>query len=331
MRIFDKEISRRAENSYTVCILGGTGFLGRHLLNVLLKETGVHIKVLSRYKSKLEYFSNNVQVVKGDLLDLDSLVSFLEPGAVVINLVYLKNQSMEDNLKAIENLANACIKVGVVKLVHCSTTAVFGCVDDNTIVEETVCNPVTMYEKTKLEAENLLLRTLKDKCIVIIVRPSEVFGEGGRNLLKLAKSLTSESNLIRSLKISLFSKQRLNLVYVENVVTAIWYLARFNFDISGQIFVISDDDAPENNYYDVIGILSEHLGIRPVGFISLPFQSQILQLLLYLTGRNNTNPKQTYSIGKLIQTGFKKPVSFQDGIKLFATWFKNQESGRGVE
>ena len=313
------------KDNFKVCIFGATGFLGRHLLKALSKEPGVNIKALTRDKSKLEKFPVNVQAVEGDLLDLDSLAGFIEPGSIVINLAYLSSEPRKINIKAVENLSTACLKEGAARLVHCSTAVVVGHVKDNVITEKTACFPITEYEKTKFEIEELLLERLEDKCEIVIARPTAVFGEGGKNLLKLANELTNDSRLIRMVKISLYSKRKLNLVYIENVEAAIWFMAKLDGDISGEGFIIADSGAAENNYFDVVNMLSEHFGIKPVSPVHLPFNSLILSLLLRFYGRSNANPKRIYNSEKLIRKGFKYPVSFQDGIKLFADWFNNKE------
>lgn len=66
------------------------------------------------------------QVMEGDLLTAGSLLRFLEPGAVVINLAYMPDCLREDNLLATHNLARACASVGVSHLIHMSTAVVVG-------------------------------------------------------------------------------------------------------------------------------------------------------------------------------------------------------------
>lgn len=306
-----------------ICVLGGTGFIGRHLLNNLEELDGIHVKVLSRYDKVGNSFPDHIKLVKGDVRMFDSLVRFLVPHAIVINLVYLNTASANDNIQAIDNLAEACIKVGVERLIHCSTAVVAGKAKDDVITEKSPCLPVTIYEKTKLKIEKLLLEKLGNKCEVVIVRPTAVFGPYGKNGLKLIDELISESRLIRLLKTSLYSRRRMNFVSVKNVVDAIMFLAHFPGDVSGQCYIVSDDDVEENNYFDVSVLLSCHLGLSQVRMIDVPFQSSILSVLLYVFRRTITNPNRTYSGQKLAELGFNKSVSFHDEIKRFAQWYQH--------
>ncbi len=307
----------------SICVLGGSGFIGRHLLNNIDKSDGLLIKALSRSIKKGSSFPDHIQLVEGDIRILDSLVGFLVPNAIVINLIYLNNASADDNIHAMENLAKACIKVGVARLIHCSTAVVAGNARDNVITENTACLPANIYEKTKLKIENQLLESLQGKCEVVIVRPTAVFGPYGKNGLKLIDELVSEPRLIRLLKTSLYSRRRMNFVSVKNLVDAIMFLARSSGNISGQCYIVSDDDAEANNYFDISTLFSHNLGLSQVRMVDIPFQSLILSCLLRITRRTNTNPNRIYSGQKLVELGFAKSASFHDEIKRFSQWYQS--------
>ena len=315
MTIEDQKIS-------SICVLGGSGFIGRHLLNNFEKSDGLLIKALSRYNKIEKSFPDHIQLVRGDIRAFDSLVRFLVPHAIVINLIYLNTASANDNIRAMDNLAKACIKVGVARLIHCSTAVVAGNAKDDVITEKTPCLPANIYEKTKLNIENLLLESLKGKCEVVIVRPTAVFGPYGKNGLKLIDELVYEPRLIRLLKTSLYSRRRMNFVSVKNVVDAIMFLAHFSGDFNDQCYIVSDDDAEENNYFDVSTLLSHHLGLSQVRMVNIPFQSFILSALLHFIRRTNTNLNRIYSMQKLTELGFTKSVLFHDEIKRVAQWYQ---------
>lgn len=315
------------QKTSSICVLGGSGFIGRHLLNNFEKSDGLLIKALSHSIKKESYFPDHIQVVTGDVRILDSLVGFLVPNAIVINLIYLNNASADDNIQAMDNLAKACVDAGVARLIHCSTAVVAGKVKDDVVTEETVCLPVNIYEKTKLKIEKQLLESLQGKCDVVIVRPTAVFGPYGKNGLKLIEELISEPRLIRLLKTSLYSRRRMNFVAVKNVVDAIMFLAHFSGNIDGQKYIVSDDDAETNNYYDISALFSRTLGLKQVRMVGIPFQSLILSGLLHIMGRTNTNPNRIYSGRKLAELGFAKSVSFDDELKRLSMWYQSQLLG----
>ncbi len=308
-------------NKLNIFVLGGTGFIGNHLLRILSVK-GVTVKVLSRDSKKVNPSNGNIRFVVGDLKQVDSLIEFFEPGSIVINLAYLSSKSKQENLEAIHNLALACGQVGVARLVHCSTAVVVGRSRDNVITEDTICQPLTEYEKTKLEIENILIDSLKGKTEVVIIRPTAVFGKNGKNLVKLANDFISQPAFITSLKTTLFYKRRLNLVCVENVVSAILFLMQINDRMDEERFIISDDDEKENNYYDIINLLANHFGHKPVKAFYLPYRYHILRMLLIASKRSNVNTHRNYSSNKLFSLGFKKSIQFSEGVRRFATWYQ---------
>jgi len=202
----------------------------------------------------------------------------ITPDSTVINLSYLTDNS--SNLKAIENIIDACLGKRAARLIHCSTAVVAGCVKDNVIDEDTACIPVTPYEKSKLEIENILIKRLNGKSELIILRPTAVFGRHGKNLIKVADDLLSMPSLISSLKTTLFYKRQLNLVCVENVVSAILFLMQINDRMDGEHFIVSDDDEIENNYYDIINLLANCFGHKPLKAFYIPYLYHILRMLL---------------------------------------------------
>ena len=309
----------------TICVIGGTGFIGSHLLKLLRSDGRYRVKTLSRKLADQFVHLTNEEVIVGDMMNADSLLRFLEPGSVVVNLAYMPDRPPEDNFKATRNLAKMCTKVGVARLIHVSTAVVVCRAAPDVITEQTVCEPVTEYEKTRLEVERVLLERLSGHCEVAILRPTEVFGENGRGLIRLATDLIEGPGFLSCLKPSLYSRRRLHLVYVENVVAAIRYLLSTGQDIHSQCYILSDDEAPENNYADVVRLIAGFLGVSRTPKVYFECPPSVLSVMLWMAGRSDTNPRRVYRCDKLLLAGFRKPVPFVDGVRRFAEWFKSGE------
>ena len=304
-----------------ICIIGGTGFIGRHLISELQNEAYHNVRILTRDGKNSTSLQSPFQITQGNLFDPDSLNRFITPDSTVINLAYLSGNSLNLNLKAIENIINACLEKRAARLIHCSTAVVVGRAKDNVINENTACIPLTPYEKSKLEIENILIKKLKGKSELIILRPTAVFGRHGKNLIKVADDLLSMPPFITSLKTALFYKRRLNLVCVENVVSAILFLMQINDRMDGERFIVSDDDEIENNYYDTINMLASNFGHKPVKSFYVPYRYHILRMLLTASKRSNVNAHRNYSSNKLFSLGFEKSIQFCEGVRRFATWY----------
>ena len=307
-----------------IAITGANSFIGTHLLDLLSNRDDMQIKIMihKNFNSTIPS-RRNISIMRGDLLRQESLNGFLEQGCTVVNLAYLWEQTKQENLKAMANLVEACKKANIRRLIHCSTAVVVGRVSTNTVNENTICNPINKYEITKLELEKLLLKKTRNNFETVILRPTAVFGPGGENLLKLANDLRKKNRIINYLKSCLLNARKMNLVYVDNVVSAIEFLINTDSKIDREVFIISDDEYSCNNYRFIENYLVRNLGYKeyPIPIIPLPFT--ILKVLLKLSGKSNLNPASVYDCQKLINTGFKKPALFEDGLSNFVCWYKN--------
>ena len=169
----------------------------------------------------------------------------------------------------------------------------------------------------------MLLDRLAGHCGVTVLRPTEVFGAGGAGLVRLATEVREAGSMIR-LKCALFGRRRLHLVFVDNVVAAIGFMVRADKSVDGECYLVSDDEAAQNTYVEVVRVLADALGVPELpgkGFELPPF---VLAGILRLAGRGDSNPRRVYRCDKLLRTGFRKPIPFEEGIRRFAGWFNGR-------
>lgn len=312
--------NRAIKKSFGISIIGGTGFIGQSLINYLEKKNQYAIKVLTR-NNKL---SNDVLTIKGDLFNTSSLTELLSGQDIVINLAYIPNNH-EANIKAINILAKACIDAKISKLIHCSTAVVTGRVKTSLINEVTICNPLTQYEKTKFAIEQHLALHLKNKIELIIIRPTAVFGEGGLNLLKTIDSLKYKSRIFNTFLILINGKRNLHLVPIKEVVRCIDFLLQSKNDLSGEKFIISQDQNKLNTYYELIQYLAQKLGQKSYFSIDIPLISKLLKVILFIKGRSQVNTIQIFDSQKLHNYGFSSNVDFSEEIdELLMSLDKNE-------
>ena len=307
----------------TLAITGASGFIGQHLALSLSADHAWEVRILI-HENKPEHLIDRKGLVPivGDLLKPDTLRDLFAPGCTVINLAYLNRQPLSENLDAMESLSENCVKARIKRLVHCSTAVVVGGAPDDVITEETPCNPNSEYETIKFQIEGLLRDKARNHFELVILRPTAVFGPGGKNLLKLANDLTTGSKFVSYLKSCLFDSRRMNLVYVDNVVSALLFLAFTNQTMDREIFIISDDEYLENNYRDIEKYLMRHLGCKEYPRPRIPLPQLLLTNVLKLAGRSNLNPDRIYRSEKLRNAGLKKNISFEAGLKTFAEWYR---------
>jgi nucleoside-diphosphate-sugar epimerase len=320
------QVQKKPSDLTTVAIIGASGFIGKNLLRLLSSRDDLQIRVLEHRRRISEAFLKkpNVTAVNGDILSGKTLECLFEKGCTVVNLAHLKSQSERDNIVAAEVLAATCAKVGIKRLIHCSSVATYGNVSYNDIIEETPCYPKIGYGIIKLKIENLLIERSNSDFELVILRPTSVFGPEGESLIKLTNNLRCANRFINYLKSCLFGTRNMNLVYIDNVISALIFLMETSLQIEKDVFVISDDDSPMNNFWGVEKHLIKCLNYDGYLFPRIHFPSWTLKIALILARRSVTQFKRVYHTRKLMEAGFLKTTSFEDGLTAFAKWYERE-------
>lgn len=305
-----------------VCISGASGFVGNHLIKLLLQDHSVRLRLLLHSSTPLaEFMLERIEHIKGDLLSPTTLHDFVHKADIVINLAYLWDRTSEENVTAVKNLHEVSVRSGVRRFIHCSTAVVVGRVREKLITENTTCCPNNDYEKSKYAVEQMLLQQSGASCETVILRPTAVFGVNGKNLLKTVDDIRYGCRLVNHIKSCVYGTRKMNLVPVEDVVGAIRFLCDYAGNLNKQVFIISSDDACNNNYKYIEDAISRKLGKRLplLPYIKLPLF--VLKCLLFFTGRTAIEPMTTYSSEKIHKLGYVSPVSFEAALERFLDWY----------
>ena len=179
-------------------IIGGTGFVGGHLVEYLFQQ-GEISKGLFRKGSHLKIMdTNGVQGIEGDVLDHHSLHEGMEGGVdTVFNLA--SSNPLEDteflkvNTEGILNILEVANESGVKTIVHVSTLDVYGFRSKDVTLSAPIA-PANEYQKAKAESERLLGEYSKRKPSprIVILRPAKAVGSRDESLvlpiLRMAKA-----------------------------------------------------------------------------------------------------------------------------------------------
>src|SRR5256886_12231699 len=126
----------------------------------------------------------SVEFVQGDVRDRDAVRTACDGVDVVLHnvaqvpLARDRELFWSVNVVGTANLLVAARDAGVGKVVHTSSSAVFGIPDSNPVTEETPCRPLESYGKAKLEAEVLCREAVASGLDVTIIRPRTILGHG---------------------------------------------------------------------------------------------------------------------------------------------------------
>lgn len=314
----------RSVSGKTVAITGANGFIGRDLVQRLTANADAQIRLLMRGHRSPTLLSQRLTVTQGNLQLPETLGEFLVPGCTVVNLAYDSSASQSDNLLAARNLARACVENQVKRLIHCSTAVVFGRCADTVVNEESICDPRTEYGVTKLMVEQVLCEEARGRCEIVILRPTAVFGPGGQALLKLAAQLAHGSRPLNYLRSCLFSKRRVNLVCVDNVSAAIQFFIESENRMDREVFIVSQDEEPDNNFQYVEKYLLTGLTGHDYILPPLTMPPVILSWLLHMRNRDVVDPQRAYDPGKLRRAGHYPKVSLSTGLASYIEWLQEQ-------
>ncbi|XP_036004513.1 3 beta-hydroxysteroid dehydrogenase type 7 [Fundulus heteroclitus] len=199
-------------------ITGGCGFLGKHLLDVLLEKEDrlEEVRVFDKHVDpglgeRRRADGAKVTVIQGDIADYNSVLEATRGADVVIHaasLVDVWHKVPEDviysvNVTGTENVIKACVECGVERLVYTSSMEVIGPnIKGDHFKRGNEDTPYEIkhtmaYPKSKAKAEQVVLeangRTVKGgkRLYTCSLRPTGIYGEG-HQLMKDFYNLAAE-------------------------------------------------------------------------------------------------------------------------------------------
>ncbi len=185
-----------------VCVLGGTGFVGRHVVR-RLAERGIQVRVPTRRRerSKELLVLPTADVVEGHVHDPAQLAEMLRGMDAVINLVGILHESRSASFQEVhaelpKKVAEACVAQGIRRLVHMSAL-------------RAAPDAPSAYLRSKGRGEAAVKQA---DGLSTVFRPSVIFGPGDR-------FLNTFSALQRRLPVMLLAcpQARFQPVFVEDV------------------------------------------------------------------------------------------------------------------
>ncbi len=205
--------------SSKLSVIGGTGFLGKHFVEVMIKK-GLKPKLLIHNKKII----NSDEFHHGDILDIKSLEKFLEKDDVVVNFTGQISDNLEDyvktNLSGSFSLLNSCIKKQVKHVILISSIDVYGNNCDMPSEETDIVNPSTLYSLVKSVKEKIYRYYSENLNLnVTILRLSNTYGVEKK--IGIINNLISSLKNSQSLKISHNGNQTRDFLYIDDAIQGI--------------------------------------------------------------------------------------------------------------
>ncbi len=203
-------------------ITGGSGFLGINLTRYLLQK-GYSIKVFDL--ADFDYpEKESVEFIQGDIRDYASILKAAGEADIIVHAaaalpLYKKEDIISTDVQGTKNIMEAALKQEINRVVHISSTAVYGIPDHHPLNEDDPLIGVGPYGEAKIEAENVCLYYRKKGMCIPVLRPKSFVGPERLGVFALFYDWAKDG---KNFPLPGKGDNRYQLLDVEDLCQAIW-------------------------------------------------------------------------------------------------------------
>ena len=312
-----------------VLVTGADGFIGSHLVEMLV-ESGAKVKALSYYNSfnfwgwlETIHSLNDIEVISGDIRDphfcrkmtKDIDIVFHLAALIAIPYSYIAPDSYVDtNVKGTLNICQAAKENGCERVIHASTSEVYGTAQYVPIDEKHPLQPQSPYSASKIGADHMALSFyLSFGLPVTIARPFNTYGPRQSARAVIPTIIGQIAAGRKKIKLGDVSPTR-DFNYVLDTCKGFISLAQSDKTIGE---VVNIGSGVEISVLDTLNLIKKLMN-SDVEFIKdaqrlRPDNSEVFRLCC-----DNTKLKQL--------TDFTSDYSMEKGLKQTIEWFRNPDN-----
>lgn len=318
-----------------IFVTGADGFIGSHLVESLVKK-GYDVKALVLYNSFNywgwlddinESIKKSIEVVTGDIRDPFGIDNAIKDCDVVINLAALiaipysyssPSSYVDTNIKGTLNILESTKRHNIQKLIHTSTSEVYGSAQYIPIDEKHPNIAQSPYAATKIAADQLVLSYYRSfDTPAGIVRPFNTYGPRQSNRAIIPTTITQILSGSKEIRLGNTHPTR-DFSYIDDTVNGIIKSINSN-DIIGN--VINLGSGFEISINDTIKLITEIIG-KDIKVISDKIRvrkklSEVDQLL-----SDNRLAKKTLKW----EPKYSNIEGFKLGLQKTIEWFSNEQN-----
>lgn len=321
-------------NNKKILITGADGFIGSHLTEELVRR-GYDVRAFVLYNSFnswgwLDHSSkevkDNLEVFTGDIRDPHGVKTAMKGCDVVLHLAALiaipysyhsPDTYVDTNIKGTLNIVQAARELGIQKVIHTSTSEVYGTAQFVPITEEHPLQGQSPYSASKIGADQMALSFYTSFATpVAIIRPFNTYGPRQSARAVIPTIITQILQGQRKIKLGSVTPTR-DFNYVKDTVNGFIAITEAANSI-GQVINIGSNY--EISIGETVQLIAEVMGveieIETDGQRLRPEKSEVERLWA-----DNTKAKKLLSWEPVYggRDGFKR------GIQETVEWFSNQE------
>ena len=257
-----------------ILVTGSDGFIGSHLTEKLIRQ-GYDVRAFVYYNSfghwgwlddSPDEIKNQLDIFQGDIRDPFGVKTAMQDCDIVFHLAALIGipysyhspfAYIDTNINGTLNVLQAAKELGTSKVIHTSTSEVYGTAQFVPITEEHPLHGQSPYSATKIGADQIALSFYRSfETPVTVVRPFNTFGPRQSARAVIPTIITQIANGNRELKLGALSPTR-DFNYVSDTVNG--FIAAANSDKSnGEVINIGSNF--EISIKDTVSIIADIMG-----------------------------------------------------------------------
>jgi dTDP-glucose 4,6-dehydratase len=318
------------KNNLTILVTGADGFIGSHLTESLVL-LGFKVRAMTMYNSFnswgwLDHCSADIkgqfEVFAGDVRDPHGVKEAMRGCDAVLHLAALiaipysyhsPDSYIETNVKGTLNVLQAARELGIQRVIHTSTSEVYGTARFVPITEEHPLSGQSPYSATKIAADQLAYSFYASFGLpVVIIRPFNTYGPRQSARAVIPTIITQIASGKRQIKLGSGSPTR-DFNYVQDTVAG--FIAALNSDNGlgevvnlGSNFEISIQDTAKL----IAEVMSTEIEIVADKVRLRPDHSEVQRLWA-----DNTKARQLFGW----QPKYSGREGFEMGLTETAKWF----------
>ena len=307
-----------------VLVTGAGGFIGGHLVAELVRR-GAAVRALVHYNSRNERgtldwlepeVTADVDVVLGDLRDVESVQQAAEGAETVLHLgaqiaipysFVNPRDFFETNVLGTLNVAQAALRGGARRVIHTSTSEVYGSARTVPITLDHPIEPQSPYAASKVAADKLMDAWHRSyELPMTVVRPFNTYGPR-QSARAVIPTIMSQALAGGTLRLGSLTPRR-DLTFVEDTVGGLLAAAESDAAIGRTIQLGTGYDVAVGDIVELVGeILGRKLEVELDEARVRPAASEVERLI--------SDP----SLAKEL-TGWSAEVELRDGLARTLEW-----------